>query len=224
MSFRSQNQNVYFVMASQVIKAPDMSEEEVQVLIQEFERRKAVIDSEEKTVDFAKKRDRAWEEITEAVNACSDFRRSTAQVKTKLKNLKTRAKTRFQAAKRHSGHTGGGPPAKQLSFAEEKLVAMYSHSAGWSGIPGGAESSVIPPYEETMATGETPESAEIAGASADTEGLRPSSPVPEMSDTRTPRGQDTSVRNIRQLQVRALETQIRANESIVATCQSITIF
>lgn len=114
-------------MASQVIKAPDMSEKEVQVLIQEFEKRKTVIDSEEKTMDFAKKRDRAWEEITEAVNARSDFSRSTAQVKTKLKNLKTRAIARYQTAKRHSGQTGGGPPAKQLSFAEEKLVALYSH-------------------------------------------------------------------------------------------------
>lgn len=58
-------------------------------------------------------------------NVLPTCKRTTAQIKTKLKNLEWKAKSRFKAAKRHSGLTGGGPPAEQLSFAVEKLVARY---------------------------------------------------------------------------------------------------
>ena len=126
-----------------------MTEEELQILMDEYEQRRAVIDSDEKTADFGKKKNEAWEKITEAVNACSNHRRTVTQVKTKMKNLKTRAKSRFSVTKRLSGQTGGGPPPKQLSAMDERLAAMYANSAGWSGVPGGAESAAIPSFERS---------------------------------------------------------------------------
>lgn len=194
-------------MASQEGKAPEMTEEELQVLIEEYERRRAVIDSDEKTVDFAKKKNQAWEKITEAVNACSNHKRTITQVKTKIKNLKTRAKSRYVATKRLSGQTGGGPPPKQLSAVEERLAAMYENSAGWSGVPGGAESSAIPSLElEPRASS----SQEESSFNFD----RLSAPVTEAID-------EPSVKKLRKLQMRALETQIAANEAVVKTCDNI---
>ena len=81
---RTHSSTVY--MASQVYKAPEMTEEEINVLLDEYSKRRRIIDSGEKTVDFGRKWNRAWEEITETVNACGSFKRTIGQVKTKMKN------------------------------------------------------------------------------------------------------------------------------------------
>lgn len=196
-------------MNSQEGKAPEMMNEELQILMDEYERRRAIIDSDEKTVDFARKKNHAWEKITEAVNACSNHKRTIAQVKTKMKNLKTRAKSRYVATKRLSGKTGGGPPPKQLSAVEERLAAMYENSAGWSGVPGGAESSAIPSLELEPATS-------LSQSESNVNFEKRSTPATETINNGEP-----SVKKLRNLQMRALETQIAANEAVVRTCTNI---
>ena len=196
-------------------KAPDMNEDELMTLVNEYERRKAIIDCETKTADFAKKRTQAWQEITEAVNACSTFKRTSAQMKIKMKNLKTKAKSRFTSAKRQSSGTGGGPPPKRLSLVEEKLVSMYQNSAAWVGVPGGQESSEIAPYVESTLDDSTA-NEQLLNDDLSGPPRRAATTVPP-----TRKGTEVSVKDIRQLQFRALETQIRANEAVIATCENI---
>ena len=131
-------------------KAPDMTEEEQLTLINEYGSRKETIESEDKSAEFGRRRNRAWAEITQVVNACGNFKRTTSQIKTKLKNMKTKAKAKHSANKRLSGKTGGGPAPKPLSIAEDKLVAMFENTADWIGVPGGVQSSHISPYSSPL--------------------------------------------------------------------------
>lgn len=213
-------------MARAEDKAPDMTDDELMTLVNEYENRKTIIDCEVKTVDFGKKRNKAWEEITEAVNACSTYKRTPAQIKIKMKNLKTRAKSRFTSAKRMSGQTGGGPPPKQLSRVEEKLVAMYKNSAAWVGVPGGQESSEIPPYvESTPSNFSAASTCTSEGEQPPGPSTTPSAKTPTSPSTPTARAakrdHEPSVKQIRLLQVRALQMQIKASESVIATCDNI---
>lgn len=197
-------------------KAPDMTEEEILTLIHEYGCRKDVIESEDKSADFGRRRNRAWEEVKQAVNACGAYKRTTEQIKIKLKNFKTKTKAKHLSNKRLSNKTGGGPAPKPLTTAEEKLVALLENTAGWKGVPGGAPSSSISPFSSPsrIASGD----AALAQVNAsETDELR----RPPNDDDADSDQQDTSLRRIRKLQIRALETQIKANESVTATCSNI---
>ena len=55
------------------------------------------------------KKNKTWEEITEAVNAVGVTARTTQEVQEKWKNLQSNAKREFSSVKSEQKETGGGP-------------------------------------------------------------------------------------------------------------------
>lgn len=196
-------------------KAPEMTEEESTVLINEYEARKNILDSDVRTAESGRKKTKAWQEIADAVNAISSYKRTVAQIRIKLKNLKSKAKSNYMSLKRQVNQTGGGPPPKQMSQAEDKLVSMYQGSVSWEGIPGGCSSSIIPRVDNT--NDNAPEQAMTDSASASSNVMDQNANGKRSVNS----CDDLSVRRIRRLQITALETQIEANNAIVATCTRI---
>ena len=79
------------------------------------------------------------------MNAISPIHRNEDQIKIKIKNIKSKAKAKSLQVKKRVTGTGGGPPMKRLSVAEERMCTLYEHTAGWSGVPGGRIAAVIKP-------------------------------------------------------------------------------
>ncbi|XP_061179493.1 uncharacterized protein LOC133188127 [Saccostrea echinata] len=76
------------------------------------------------------------------INAIGVQKRTVEQVKFKWGNLQQGAKKSFSEARKQSKLTGGGPPPKPLTAAEEKIIEMMKDRPNFSGIVGGFESSV----------------------------------------------------------------------------------
>lgn len=190
------------------VKSTDMSGEEIAVLLTEFELQKWIIDCEQRTCDTNKKKIAAWESIANKVNAVSVHPRTVAQLKIKLKNVKSKAKAKHAAIKKSSNVTGGGPPPKlSMTDAEEKVAAMYRQSSSWAGIPGGATSSPVinsapPTWPNDVSNSEN--------TLDDVVEALPFSPPPAKKR-----------KTLIELQMEALETQIEANNETIRTMREV---
>lgn len=215
-------------------KAPDMNDEELMVLMTEYEVHRQIIDSNSKTAEIGRKKRLAWKAIAESVNAISSIHRSEDQIKIKIKNIKSKAKTKSLEVRKSVSGTGGGPPMKRLSVAEERMCTLYEHTAGWNGVPGGRIAAKIKPNssDATLITASTTDAEEpdassssmtAVGQAATTQSNKIStieSRASQLITTESNRSQ-TGLNDIRKLQVRALETQIEANLALISTCNAI---
>ena len=212
-------------------KTPEMTPEETRVLIEEFQARKDIIDDDDKSLAADKKRNEAWGPITERVNACSAQQRTRSQIQVRMKNLKSRAKALHQQRKRHAEGTGGGPPLKKASLAEEKLIELYSSSVSWSDVPGGPTGAHIPNYEAARSA-ETSLGNSIASTSQNDRSNEPASKTEDTARTGgetkkgsliRPKMKDAAnvISRVRRLQIEALETQIESNREIISTCRMV---
>lgn len=85
-----------------------------------------------------------WKQITDEVNALGGCLRTVSQVKTKFSNLTRVTKEKFTANRKEARKTGGGPPAAQLTQAEENVLNVMRDTPAFSGVDGGVESDISP--------------------------------------------------------------------------------
>ena len=117
-------------------RSTNFTKEEVGTLVEEVERRRAVIfgrfDGE---ISHAAKK-RAWEGVAQAVSSSGTYLRDVGAVKKKWADIKCQTKKEAAHQRRLAKQTGGGPPPAELDTLEEKVVALIGEEV-IEGIPGG---------------------------------------------------------------------------------------
>lgn len=117
-------------------RKPNFSAAEVSVLTDQVEKNLEVIQSKLTNNITNKKKNKIWEEITAAVNAVANSKRTTQEIKDKWKNLTCKAKREYSTLKRARKETGGGPQPKQPSEATERIINIYEDTPSFSGLNG----------------------------------------------------------------------------------------
>ncbi|XP_072172275.1 uncharacterized protein [Diadema setosum] len=82
----------------------------------------------------------AWQNIADTVNLVSTSKRTVEELKTKLNNLKSKAKKNYAQRKRLANATGGGEAPPELPLWEERLLEFIGQGA-LDGIEGGLDTS-----------------------------------------------------------------------------------
>ena len=107
----------------------NFTDEEIEVLVKEVVARKGTIqDPISASLTHAMKL-AAWNNIADAVNAVSGIHRTVKETRTKLTNLKSKAKKNYHDRKRAMGQTGGGPPPTDLPLWEGLLLDFIGEEA-----------------------------------------------------------------------------------------------
>jgi hypothetical protein len=115
--------------------------EETAVLVEEVEKRRALLFGPLKGPNLTQfHRDRGWQQVVDAVNAVAPTVRTAAELRSKFKDLKTRAKHRVNAVKREGRKTGGGQNEANtpLSVIDAKL-SQFIGTDSIEGIAGGVD-------------------------------------------------------------------------------------
>jgi hypothetical protein len=115
--------------------------EETAVLVEEVEKRRALLFGPLKGPNLTQfHRDRGWQQVVDAVNAVAPTVRTAAELRSKFKDLKTRAKHRVNAVKREGRKTGGGQNEANtpLSAIDAKL-SQFIGTDSIEGIAGGVD-------------------------------------------------------------------------------------
>uniref|UniRef100_A0A8W8NU71 Myb/SANT-like DNA-binding domain-containing protein n=1 Tax=Magallana gigas TaxID=29159 RepID=A0A8W8NU71_MAGGI len=134
---------------------------EITILTDFVEKNEEVLKAKQSNIITNAKKNSKWAEVTDLVNAVGVQRRSVEQVKFKWGNLQQGAKKTFTEARKHARKTGGGPPLKPPTAAEEKIIDLMKDRPNFSGIAGGFESSM-------PTTSEMPSSPKSASTSSST--------------------------------------------------------
>ena len=86
--------------------------DEERVLLEEYATRKEYLTSAFNNKVTNNGKNIRWKEITDAVNALGHENRVPTEVKSKWKNMSSKAKATFHSFKKAQKQTGGGPPPK----------------------------------------------------------------------------------------------------------------
>lgn len=106
-----------------------------------------ILDASLRDVDTNRKKKAAWKAIHAYVNSINpNANRSLDEVKMKWKNLKKKAKHSFDALKRSTKPTGGGPSEEPLDSTMNAILDVYGTSPSFAGIPGGLEAGTGKEY------------------------------------------------------------------------------
>lgn len=201
-------------------KSPEMTDEEIAILIHEFEIRKPILDCDIRTCDTNRKKGQAWQEIKAKVDAISICSRSVKQLKIKLKNIKSRAKNKHSTIKRSSQANGGGPASKlALTEAEQRICSLYQNSSSWRGIPGGQSSASI--NNDNIQGGSLPTWPISTGDEEDSDDKENEEEATVETSPFTPTRREPFRSRLQKLQIEALETQIEANRETISTMKEI---
>ncbi|XP_061167430.1 uncharacterized protein LOC133203627 [Saccostrea echinata] len=129
-------------MATKRERCANWSLTEISVLTDFVEKNEETLKAKQCNQITNSKKNAMWAEVTAMINAIGVQKRTVEQVKFKWGNLQQGAKKSFSEARKQSKLTGGGPPPKPLTAAEEKIIEMMKDRPNFSGIVGGFESSV----------------------------------------------------------------------------------
>ena len=106
------------------------------------------IDGTGNSHDTQKRRNAAWNYITETLNAETRSNFNLSQTKKKYQNLKSSAKSKIAENSKSRNQTGGGVhTAKNLTEAEKQIEAMLGTSKGFTGEKSFVESQLFPGRE-----------------------------------------------------------------------------
>ena len=73
----------------------------------------------------SQRKNKIWDDITREINAVGVAKRTAHEVKEKWKNLTSTAMKRFSDIRRQENQTGGGPPPKEVSPVEERIIKSF---------------------------------------------------------------------------------------------------
>ena len=109
---------------------------EISVITEIVKNHLAVIESKLTNNITNRKKNKVWQQITDAVNAVGTVGRTVAEVKDKWKNLHSTAKKEFATFKRETKKTGSGPVPKPPSASSEKIIEVFEDTPTFSGLNG----------------------------------------------------------------------------------------
>ncbi|XP_022296531.2 uncharacterized protein LOC111106235 [Crassostrea virginica] len=97
------------------------------------------------------RKNRAWEEVMESVNACSSIKRDLKGIKKKWVDIQSQTRKKEAARRREQTKTGGGPPPDSLKAWEDKIVDVLDDDM-ITGLEGGFDSMIAPSEVEMRVT------------------------------------------------------------------------
>lgn len=112
------------------------SNSEIIVLTERVEEKLDLIRSKFSDSVTNAKKNAAWLEITEAVNAVGVAYRTVQEVRDKWKNMTSTAKKEFSDFGKEQRKTGGGPAPKKPSAATAKIIEIFKETASFTGLSG----------------------------------------------------------------------------------------
>ncbi|XP_066927808.1 myb-related transcription factor, partner of profilin-like [Clytia hemisphaerica] len=101
--------------------------DEIRIILEEYEASQSTIEGKFSPSITNAAKQALWENITLKVNALGVANRSTKDIETKWKNLKSDAKITHNEYKRYVNGTGGGPPTKPPTEAQHKSVKSNAY-------------------------------------------------------------------------------------------------
>lgn len=143
------------------VRKANFSPAEISVLTEKFEENMDILQSKFTNSITNAKKNKIWEEISEAVNAVGVTATSTQEVRDKWKNLQSHAKREFSSFKSEEKKTGGGPAPPNPSEASLKIINMFSDTPSFTGLQGfetGPETVVLEVVSSEASADETPNS------------------------------------------------------------------
>lgn len=124
-------------------RRPRFSYEELDALADAVEQHKLVIFNRLTDVITSRDKNRAWEEVTSAVNSVATVKRDVREIRRKWKDWQSVVKAKEQARKKLQSKTGGGNTIITLTPPEAKVIAIIGTTAV-DGIPNSID-SLTPP-------------------------------------------------------------------------------
>ena len=99
--------------------------DEIRIILEEYEASQSTIEGKFSPSVTNAAKQALWEDITSKVNALGVAHRTPKDIEVKMKNLKSDAKITHNEYKRHINGTGGGPPAKPPTEAQNKVISLF---------------------------------------------------------------------------------------------------
>ena len=109
---------------------------EINILTSKVEENLDVIQSKFTNSITNQRKNKIWDEITCEVNALGVANRTAHEVKEKWKNLTSSAKKRFSDIRRQERQTGGGPPPKEVTPVEKRIIKLFEDTPLFTGLDG----------------------------------------------------------------------------------------
>ncbi|XP_061170752.1 myb-related transcription factor, partner of profilin-like [Saccostrea echinata] len=124
-------------------RSPNFSQIEMEILLDEVEKNRAILFSKFSKVFTNSSKKRAWEAICEKINKANniDHCRTVVEVK-KWSSYMSEMKKKAAQNRRETGKTGGGPPPQGLNPTQEKIVGIIGCTP-ISGIEGGIDTCEV---------------------------------------------------------------------------------
>ncbi|XP_061179602.1 uncharacterized protein LOC133188240 [Saccostrea echinata] len=125
-------------------RSPNFSQIEIEILLDEVEKNRAILFSKFSNVSTSSSKKRAWEAICEKINKANniDHCRTVEEVKKKWSSYMSETKKKALQNRRETGKTGGGPPPQGLNPTLEKIVRIIGCTP-ISGIEGGIDTCEV---------------------------------------------------------------------------------
>lgn len=112
-------------------KAAAFTAEEKDVLVEEFSKKKELLEGSFKDVGTNSKKKEAWVLVCNWVNAVGGHNRDVKQVKKKWADLKSITKKKVAEEKRERIKTGGGSLIpRSITTVEEKIISVICRIGG----------------------------------------------------------------------------------------------
>lgn len=121
-------------------RKPNFTAAECTVLLEAAEQHLDIIKSKFSSNLTNRNKNKAWDEITEKVNALGVCKRSTLEVKEKWRGMVSVAKKEHNKCAVAKKKTGGGKQPDSPKGATVKLIEIFGEDPSFSGITGGIDS------------------------------------------------------------------------------------
>jgi hypothetical protein len=82
------------------------------------------------------RKNKIWDDITKEINAIGVAYRTASEIKEKWKSLTSSAKKKFADVNTQVRKTGGGPPPKEPTAVEERIMKIFEDTPLFTGLDG----------------------------------------------------------------------------------------
>ena len=82
------------------------------------------------------RKNKIWDNMTKEINAIGVASRTTSEIKEKWKNLTSSARKMFADVNRQMRKTGGGPPPKEPTAVQERIIKIFEDTPLFTGLHG----------------------------------------------------------------------------------------
>ncbi|XP_066924425.1 myb/SANT-like DNA-binding domain-containing protein 4 [Clytia hemisphaerica] len=134
-------------------RKPNFSADETRVLLDSHEEFKDILEGKFSNALTQQNKNESWQKIASNVNAVGVTPRTIASIQNKFKNIKSEAKLAYNKFKGHQNGTGGGPPPKEPSSSDQRIMSLFEGRPSFEGLHGfatNAHETEIGSYSTSM--------------------------------------------------------------------------